>query len=49
MGPWIAKGIYKQEGDTLTICYGGPKVTRPTEFTTHPGDGRQMCILKRVK
>jgi uncharacterized protein (TIGR03067 family) len=49
IGPWIALGIYKLEGDTLTICYGGPKVARPDEFTTHPGDGRSMRVMKRAK
>jgi uncharacterized protein (TIGR03067 family) len=49
MGPWISKGIYKLEGDTLTICYGGPKIARPTEFTTQPKDGLMMLVLKRVK
>jgi uncharacterized protein (TIGR03067 family) len=49
LGPWIAKGIYKIEGETLTICYGGPNVARPTDFTTKPGDGRTMRVHKRVK
>jgi uncharacterized protein (TIGR03067 family) len=49
IGPWIAKGIYKVEGDTLTICYGDPNVARPTEFITSPGDGRKMRVHKRVK
>jgi uncharacterized protein (TIGR03067 family) len=49
IGPWIAKGIYKLEGDTLTICYGGRNVARPTEFTAKPGDGRTMRVHKRVK
>jgi uncharacterized protein (TIGR03067 family) len=49
MGPWIAKGIYKVEGDTLTICYGDPHIERPNDFTTRPGDGRMMVVLKRVR
>jgi uncharacterized protein (TIGR03067 family) len=49
IGPWIAKGIYKLEGDRLTICYGGPNVARPDNFTTRAGDGRSMRVLKRVK
>jgi uncharacterized protein (TIGR03067 family) len=49
IGRWIAKGIYKLEGDTLTICYGGPDVARPTEFTAKPGDGRTMRVHKRLE
>ncbi len=49
IGPWIAKGIFKLEGDTLTICYGGPDVARPTEFTVRPGDGRTMVVHKRLQ
>jgi uncharacterized protein (TIGR03067 family) len=49
IGPWIAKGIYEVVGDTLTICYGGANIARPTEFTTHPGDGRKMQVYQRVK
>jgi uncharacterized protein (TIGR03067 family) len=47
IGPWIAKGIYKLEGDILTICYGGPDVARPTEFSTKAGDGRSLQVFKR--
>jgi uncharacterized protein (TIGR03067 family) len=49
IGPWIAKGIYKFDGDTFTLCYGDPNVARPNEFTTHPGDGRKMQVYRRVK
>ena len=49
IGPWIAKGIYKLEGDTLTICYGGRDVARPTEFAAKPGDERTMRVHKRVE
>jgi uncharacterized protein (TIGR03067 family) len=49
IGPWIAKGIYRLEGGNLTICYGGPNVARPTEFSTDPGDGRSMRVHTRIK
>src|ERR1051326_586187 len=42
-------GIYKLDGDTLTICYDGAlkNRTRPTEFTTKAGTYLAMLVLKR--
>jgi uncharacterized protein (TIGR03067 family) len=45
----VGEGIYRLEGNTLTICRRGLKgKSRPTEFATRPGDDRQLLALKRV-
>ncbi len=33
----ISRGIYRLEGDTLTICNSGIDEKRPTDFTSKPG------------
>ncbi len=50
-----SKGIYKFDGDTLTICVGGldPETgrskTRPTQFKSQEGTGTILLVYKRVK
>jgi hypothetical protein len=45
-GP-VFVGIYKDEGDKLTICLCATQYGRPTKFKA--GEGRGLLILHRVK
>jgi RNA polymerase sigma factor (sigma-70 family) len=44
------RGIYKIEGDELTLCLAGPAdAARPGRFATEPGTGNTMFTLKRAR
>jgi uncharacterized protein (TIGR03067 family) len=43
------QGIYKVEGDTLTISASRGKAERPTTFESPEGSGITLYVLKRVK
>jgi uncharacterized protein (TIGR03067 family) len=44
-----AQGIFRLEGDRLTICYALPGTRAPDQFRTAPGDRRLLFVLQRAK
>lgn len=47
-GPRVGVGIYKLEGDTLTICFVESPRSRPVEFTSPPGANRYLTAYRRT-
>jgi uncharacterized protein (TIGR03067 family) len=43
------RGIYKLEGDTLTICMRHGAEERPTEFKSEEGSRAYLYVFRRVK
>ena len=43
------KGIYRLEGDKLTISFGGPGEDRPKAFVSKPGTEYTVAIHKKLK
>jgi RNA polymerase sigma factor (sigma-70 family) len=52
-GLWYHQGIYKVDGDKLTVCVENGdlfgKGKRPTEFTAEKGSNRTLLVFERVK
>ena len=51
-GPYKGKsqqGIYKFEGDVLTVCVSAPGGARPARFESVPGDARTFTVWKRAR
>ena len=42
-------GIYKLEGDKLTLCMSWDEKKRPTDFAAPRGTSRFMLVLERIK
>jgi uncharacterized protein (TIGR03067 family) len=42
------RAVYQIDGDRLTLCWGDDK-TRPTDFSTRPGDRRGKMVWQRKK
>ena len=42
-------GIYELDGDTYKFCLAPAGKPRPAEFTSKPGSGRSLGVMKREK
>ncbi len=42
------RGIYRLQGDALTLCLVPSDKARPTEFASKPGSGHTLAVLQRL-
>jgi uncharacterized protein (TIGR03067 family) len=47
-GDRVERGIYRLEGDALTICSSQAPQARPDSLETQPGDGRTLMVFRRM-
>lgn len=45
----VVKGIWKLDGDTLTLCVAEPGQARPKEFQGAEGTGHTLLVFKKAK
>ncbi|WP_165249548.1 TIGR03067 domain-containing protein [Paludisphaera soli] len=43
----VVRGLYKLEGDTLTLCTADPDEPRPTQFKADAGDRHTLQVFDR--
>ncbi len=43
------RGIYRLQGDTLTLCFSWPPIERPSEFRSRPNSTIVLAVFKRAK
>jgi uncharacterized protein (TIGR03067 family) len=43
----IQRGIYRLDGEALTLCLAGPDQERPTAFTAKEGSSHELLVFKR--